>query len=253
MTAFAPSIDTRFAYVEALVDMVIAGRSKSLIVCGDGGLGKTFTVTSRLRAASLVTEHESNKASLVNGVMVIEYDYESVKGFTTPKALYRALHRNRERLVLFDDCDSVWKDATSVSILKAALDSYDERWVTWLSEARQDDLPATFRFDGRIIFISNLSLAQLDQAVLSRALYVDVTMTAEEKIERIRTLAPKIRPEVALSVKQEALEVLAQYAETAGDLNLRTFLKVLDIRLAGRADWRELARYVITAIERKES
>lgn len=288
MTSTPPTIDTRFAYIEALVDMVISGASKSLIVCGDGGLGKTFTVTGRLKRAGLrartdvgrqvvETAQVSTPRVTINGPkqkikggwmytyetesasqgqhstprgITGTYDYDVVKGYSTPGALYQVLYDNTDRLVIFDDCDSVWKDPVSVSILKAALDSYDERWVSWLSKSR-GDLPATFEFKGRIIFISNLSLAQLDQAVLSRALYVDVSMSPNEKIERIRGLVPKIRPTVALSVKHEALSLLAECASNAGDLNLRTFLKVVDIRLAGRADWRELARYVVTAIDKE--
>lgn len=286
-----PSVDTRFAYIASLVDMVAIGASKSLIICGDGGLGKTFAVTARLKRAGLRARtevqqqpasipvsapvfapvstryvstrqfrggstytYEAESSSQVNSgsargiVESAGYDYAVVKGYSAPKALYRALYENRTKLVIFDDCDSVWKDPVAVSILKAALDSYDERWISWLSEAKGETLPRSFLFEGKVIFISNLPLAGLDQAMLSRSLCVDVTMTVAEKLIRIASLAPTIRPEVARQVKQEAFNLLVEVADQAGDLNLRTFVKVLEIRLTGNPDWRELARYVVTAI-----
>lgn len=286
-----PSVETRFAYIASLVDMVAIGGSKSLIICGDGGLGKTFAVTARLKRAGLRARtevsqqpatmpttapvvapvstryvstrqfrggssyvYEAENASqgiLASPRAVVEstrYDYAVVKGYSAPKALYRALYENRTKLVIFDDCDSVWKDLVAVSILKAALDSYDERWISWLSEAKGETLPRSFLFEGKVIFISNLPLAGLDQAMLSRSLCIDVTMTVAEKLTRIASLAPTIRPEIARQVKQEAFNLLVEVANQAGDLNLRTFLKVLEIRLTGNPDWRELARYVVTAI-----
>lgn len=44
--------------------------------------------------------------------------------------LYMALFINRDKLIVFDDCDSVFGNIDSVNILKAALDSYDTRMVS---------------------------------------------------------------------------------------------------------------------------
>lgn len=280
-----PSVAARFSYVESLVDMVITGGSKSLIICGAGGLGKTYTVTDRLKRAGLRSRADVEAAGALNATVRsqysrtrnfrggstyvyeaesspqgqqtsarslqtgFDYDYVTVKGYSTAKALYRALYENRTRLVIFDDCDSIWKDRVAVSILKGALDSYSDRWVSWLSELTgANALPRSFLFAGRIIFLSNLPLGALDQAMRSRCQAIDLSMTTVEKLERIAALAPGIRPDVAREVKQDAFNVLVQFAHVAGDLNIRTFLKVLDIRLTDRADWRDLARYVVTAI-----
>jgi hypothetical protein len=228
------SINQRFEFIGELVNMVLDQTSKSVIITGSGGLGKTYTVTQAVRAANM-EEGE---------------DFEIVKGFTTPKSLYRLLYNNRERLVIFDDCDSVWDNPTSVSLLKAALDSYETRKLSWLSEMRgdEDDLPQQFDFEGRIIFVSNLALSELDQAVLSRCLYVDVSMTPEEKIERIKAIMKDILPQMNKAWKEESLALLSEHAETIGDLNIRTFLKVCEIRQRDTENWKELAEYVITAL-----
>lgn len=234
-------INQRFEFIEDVCDMVITGESKAVIVSGSGGLGKTFTVTKCLKDAGLADSQDEDEEGA---------DFTVVKGYTTPKSLYRLLYENRERILIFDDCDSVWDNPTCVSLLKAALDSYETRRIGWHSEIRgdaEDDLPQSFLFEGKVIFVSNLSLSQLDQAVLSRCLYVDVSMTPEEKIARIKKIMPSIDPNCPMATKQDALDLLSKLADQVGDLNIRTFLKVLEIRKKNAANWKDLAEYVVTA------
>jgi hypothetical protein len=243
-------INTRFTFIEEVVDMVAAGDSKSVIITGDGGLGKTHTVMDRLASRGLECaevaidgdEEEQEEGTTRRGAG----DYVVIKGFVTSRALYDLLYENRDRLIVFDDCDSVWEVPTSVSLLKAALDSYDKRTISWLT-ATSPDIPRSFEFTGRVIFVSNLHLGELDQAVLSRCLYVDVSMTTEEKIERIRHVAPRVRPDMAQDAKDEVIELLDSVRDQIGDLNIRTFLKACEIRSRNSANWRDLVEYVVTA------
>lgn len=227
-------VDRRFQFIAEIVNMVITGESKSVIISGSGGLGKTFTVMECLQQAGLtnVDDFEENEgAEELDITQEILGDFAVVKGFSTPKALYRLLWTHKDRIIIFDDCDSIWRDDVSVSLLKCALDSYDTRRIHWHSEIRDDsDLPQSFEFCGKVIFVSNLSLTQLDQAVLSRCLYVDVTMTPAEKIQRITTVLPNIRPDMTDEMKSESLALLRENQEVIGDLNIRTMLKVLEIR-----------------------
>lgn len=254
-------VNTRFDFITEVTDMVVRGESNSVIITGSGGLGKTYTVMGCLKkaglkavAARVVESDEVDPEDLEEGgsgeIVERKGDYEIIKGFVTPKALYRLLYVNAERLIIFDDCDSVWDNATTVSLLKAALDSYDTRTISWFSESKSDDddLPQQFEFKGKIIFVSNLALTDLDQAVLSRCLYVDVSMTAQEKVARIKTLAPKIRPDMTKAAKEECIKLLEEHADRIGDLNIRTFLKVCEIRHKDTANWQDLAEYVITAL-----
>lgn len=241
-------VNQRFEFIEEVTNMVVAGESNSVIITGSGGLGKTFTVMECLKKNKLdevyFEKEDDDDGAPARG------DYEIVKGFVTPKALYRLLYNNRERLIVFDDCDSVWDNPTTVSLLKAALDSYDTRNISWFSEGRSEDdeLPQRFEFEGKIIFVSNLKLTDLDQAVLSRCLYVDVSMTASEKVDRIRALRDKIRPDMSAKLKDECIALIEEHAEQIGDLNIRTMLKVCEIRHNDKPNWRDLAEYVITAL-----
>jgi hypothetical protein len=243
-------VNTRFDFIEAVVDMVVTGESKSVIITGSGGLGKSYTVFKRLTAAGLDNVDDVEGAEELQELgMEIPGHFKVVKGFTTPKSLYRLLWNCKDKIIIFDDCDSVWDNPTTVSILKGALDSYDTRRISWLTELarKDDDLPMSFEFKGKIIFVSNLSLAELDQAVISRCLFVDVSMTPQEKIDRIKQISGAIRPDIAPDDKTAALDLIDKHKENIGDLNIRTFLKVLEIQHANPENWQELAEYVVTA------
>lgn len=226
-------INRRFTFLEQLVDMVVVGSSNSLLVTGPGGLGKTHTVMERVKMSGLKEED----------------DFKVIKGFSTPKSLYRAIYESSESLLIFDDCDSVLEHATSLNILKGALDSHGDRRINWLTERSDDALPDEFCFRGSIIFISNKNINEIDQPILSRALFVDLTMTADEKIERMAAILTQVKPEVSLTIKRECLDLLRSLQARIGDLNIRTLLKIIDVRIArpDAPDWAELAEYCVTA------
>jgi len=72
-------------------------------------------------------------------------------------------------------------------------------------------------------------------------------MTTEEKIERIRHVAPRVRPDMTKDAKDEVIELLDSVRDQIGDLNIRTFLKACEIRNRNSANWRDLVEYVVTA------
>jgi len=226
------NVNIRFGFIEKLVDMIVRDQEKSMVVTGSGGLGKSYTIFNRLKLNDLG-----------------EADFEKISGHMTPKALYRRLHESNGKIVVFDDCDSVLINDTSVNLIKSALDSYGQRTLCWASEmgGRETGLPTHFDFDGRVIFISNFSLVDVPQPIVSRALYVDVTMTPDEKIERITAIAPALCPDMGAAERNECVELLSRLRYKISDLNLRTMLKVASIRRANPAIWRDLATYMITA------
>ena len=229
------SITARFQFLEKFTNMVLDGITKSIIITGEGGLGKTYTVLEQLKNRNLVEDE----------------DYVIVKGYSTPKALYATLYENRHGLIVFDDCDSVLKDPNSLNILKGALDSYDTRKVSWLSKGFiDDDLPSSFEFNGQIIFISNMTSVKLDGAVKSRSMVIDVSMTLEDKIDRMRDILPNVLPEFGMGLKEEVLDYLADHAAEAKEFNMRTLIKCIKVRVAyGEADtWKDAVKYLLTSV-----
>lgn len=236
-------INERFEFIEQFVKMVAMGVSNSLIVAGPGGLGKTHTVTETL--------HSLGKKEM--GIGDQTGDYIFVKGHSTAKALYRTLFENNGMTIIFDDCDSVFKDPIGANILKAALDSYDKRVISWNAEfSEREDLPNRFEFVGRVIFISNLSAGQMPQAILSRSLKCDVSMTMEEKVERIATvvMSDEFMPQYGKDVKKDVVAFIRENAAQASDLNIRTATMVAKIRYEMECvggDWKRLALYTMVS------
>jgi hypothetical protein len=158
------------------------------------------------------------------------------------------LYENRNSIIVFDDCDSVLKDPVSLNILKGALDSYSKRIISWRADIKDEDLPTSFEFKGRVVFISNMSSSQLDQAIISRSMSVDVTMTAEQKVERMRFLVKEkdFMPDFDLVSKNDALNLIAKLADGVKELSLRTLIQVTKIRKSNpNNNWKELAEYAI--------
>jgi hypothetical protein len=108
---------------------------------------------------------------------------------------------------------------------------------------KNDEYPQQFNFTGQIIFISNKSRSAIDGAILSRSLTVDLTMTSDEKIERMSHILENVLPEYPIEVKKDALEFIKEYKDVA-NLNLRTLIMVSKMRLVNK-DWKEMAKYMI--------
>ena len=244
-------INERFQFLDDLTTMVANKNIPSEIVTGEGGLGKTYVVMKALRNAGLKDTRDfltNDTDEEDEDVWSKKGDYTVVKGYSTPKGLYRTLYENRNKLVVFDDCDSVLKDETAVMLLKGALDSYDERWINWNADPIKDDgLPRSFKFTGRVIFISNKPLFKIDQAIRSRSICVDLHMTAMQKIERMEQIVAEgeFMSEYSETIKQDALKFLEEHAENCNELNLRTLISVVKIRATSK-NWKKLAEYVVT-------
>ena len=109
---------------------------------------------------------------------------------------------------------------------------------------KNDEYPSQFDFTGRIIFISNKSKGSIDGAIKSRSLMVDLTMTPEEKIERLTFILPNILPEYDMVIKKEVLNFL-DIVKSDVDINLRTFIMVTKMCNSFPKNWRNLAAYSI--------
>lgn len=234
-------INLRFKFVSDLVSMVAKRTAISLIVTGPGGLGKTHTVKTTLEMLGFrdVSGIEADSP---------ERSFKMIKGYSTAKGLYRELFQNRDSIIVFDDCDSVLKDPVALNLLKGALDSYDRRIISWNADIRDEDLPRSFLFNGRVIFISNIRREDLDLALKTRAYVVDLAMTFDQKIQRMQAMAESedFMPEFSIQHKQEALALIKNCGRAVTDVSLRTLQAVTRIRASAGRDWQSLAEYAIT-------
>lgn len=222
------TINERFEFLDDLTSMVITGVTPSLVVTGGAGNGKTNSVKKTIESNDLTDK-----------------DFVFFKGYSTPRGLYNTLYDNNGKLIVFDDCDSVLDDKISLNILKSALDSYEKRTISWMAKMNKgDEYPSQFDFTGRIIFISNKSKDKIDGAVKSRSLMVDLTMSPEEKIERLTYILPDILPEYDMNTKKSALNFLDNVKNDV-DINIRTFIMVSKMCKSFPDTWENLANYMI--------
>jgi hypothetical protein len=240
-------INTRFGFVEKLVTMVATGVQPSAVITGEGGLGKTYTVTKTL------AEHGYKDITdlaefQVGAVINTRKCFTMVKGYSTAKGLYRTLFENNKSIIVFDDCDAVLKDPVALNLLKGALDSYGKRIISWNADMRDDDLPRSFNFEGRVIFISNMDQDRIDQAIRSRSMMIDLSMTLDQKIDRMEYIAKssEFLPEYTTKSKTDALSLIRKVGKDAKEVSLRTLISVTKIA-ASNEDWEDLATYMLTA------
>jgi hypothetical protein len=238
------SINERFGFVSDMVCMLATGDQASVIVTGPGGLGKTFNVIKALEKSGL--KDISNLQEFeIDSRINLRKSFVVIKGYSTPKGLYRALYENRNGVIVFDDCDSVLKDPVSLSLLKGALDSYSKRIISWRADMKDDELPQSFEFKGRVVFISNLPSCSMDQAIISRSLAVDLSMTTQQKVDRMRFLLGQsdFLPEFSPLLKTEAINLIETLKDKVKELSLRTLIQVTKIRKGAGTNWKNLAEY----------
>ena len=218
------------------VRLVARGISAGLFVFGSqGGLGKSRTVLRTLA-------DEGVSPVLVNSHI-------------TPLALYATLYHNRsERVIFFDDVDSIFGSMSHLGLLRSALRG-DPRVVTYGS-SQLDDLPGSFIFESRLIFSGNVIPHRNDafKAVLSRCDIFQLDATQQEVIELMRRVASAgnetLTPDDCLEVED--------FIEQNGDdraISLRllepSFRKVIYARSEG-LDWRPLVMTQLKSLGRKE-
>lgn len=239
-------INERFGFVEKMVSMVAKKTIASAIITGQGGLGKTHTVLKALKEHGMQDTTDLSQFE-IGAKINTPKAFRLIKGFSTAKGLYRTLFEGNGQVLVFDDCDSVLKDPVALNLLKGALDSYGERWISWNADFKDDDLPKSFKFTGTIVFISNMDLHKIDQAVKSRAMCVDLSMTTEQKVERMEVLVaePEFLPEYSKNFKEDAIGFIRENMNSVANLSLRTLIATTKIRAEG-GDWKQLAKYVIT-------
>ena len=213
-----------FTNLARLTKMVGRGIQPSLVVTGGAGTGKTHLVKQTLSDMGLV---EST-------------DFVHFKGRATPAGLFITLYENSDKIIVLDDCDSVFKDDDAVNILKGALDSYDSRKISYITSKSLKDtygaeIPRHFEFTGRIIFISNIDQSKLDEAIRSRSFVADIDMTQDQMFTRIEQLMPNMETRIPIVAKEQALQLMKELnVEFNGlDVNLRSFIKAARICAMG--------------------
>lgn len=243
-------ITRRFRALDVMAQATINGLNNALIVSGPAGLGKSYSIEASLK-----------EAEVLHGIR-----FESIKGFVRATGVYKMLYEMREpgSVIVFDDADSVLLDDISLNLLKAALDTTEERWISWRSESKMEGsdgefLPNSFLFEGQVIFITNLDfegmiergskIAPHLEALLSRSHYLDIDIrTPREYIIRIKQVCRHgMLRKKGLTADQEAevIDYMVRHADRLRELSLRMALKLATMLKMDPKGWQELAEVTV--------
>jgi hypothetical protein len=238
-------IRERFEVLDSMTKAAVRGKAPAIVVSGPAGLGKSFSVER-----------------IVKGFDPDQQRSTFVKGYVRPTGLFRTLYnfRHKGNVIVFDDADSIFGDETSLNLLKAACDTADERFISYMVETNLKDeedekIPKTFQFEGTIVFITNYDfdhlidagnkLAPHLQALISRTHYIDLMMkTRRDYVVRIKqVLGAGMLKDKGFTEDEEG-EIIA-FIETNIDklreLSLRMVLKIASLMDINPTGWEKTA------------
>lgn len=241
-------IRERFEILHDMTRAATTGDIRAMIVSGPPGVGKSFGV-----------EQEIEKATLFDQVAGRKLRAEVVKGSATALGLYATLYKYSDPncVLVFDDCDSILLDDTSLNLLKGALDSGKKRTISWLSDSnmlRRDGIPDKFNFNGSVIFISNIKFDNMKsqklkdhlEALQSRCHYLDLTLDSmRDKILRIKQIAADGALFADYDFDQCTQDVIIEFMDSnknrLREMSLRMALKIADLRKSFPNNWQRMA------------
>jgi hypothetical protein len=242
-------IRERFDMLKDMTKAVKKGSVRAMIVSGPPGVGKSHGVEEVLERYAMMETLGAGKT------------HEVIKGAMSPIGLYCKLFNmaDKGKVVVFDDCDSIFQDDLSLNILKAALDSKKNRWIHWNTDSfklRNEGVPDKFKFEASAIFITNLKFDKVKgklrehlSALESRCHYMDLTIdTDKDKVLRIKQVVSdgmlddrKIDDEV----KEDIMDFVDINKNRLRELSLRTVLKVADLAEAFPTKWEAMAENTV--------
>jgi hypothetical protein len=241
-------IGERFDILDQMTKATIAGDVRAMIVVGPPGVGKSYGVEKQLEHSGLFDQLSGRRVK-----------YEVIKGAMTPIGLYCTLykHSDKNNVLVFDDCDSVFQDDLSLNILKAALDSGKKRRIYWNSDSamlRREGVPDMFDFKGSCIFITNLQFQNLKskklqdhlEALQSRCHFLDLTLnTMRDRFLRIKQIYLKGELFADYDFTQEQGDEIIGFMESnqsrLREMSLRMALKIADLTKVSADNWKALA------------
>ncbi|SVB05017.1 uncharacterized protein METZ01_LOCUS157871 [marine metagenome] len=241
----------RFEILERMTKATKKGDVRAMIVSGPPGVGKSYGVETVLE-----------KYEVVNTLADTKPKSEVVKGAMSAIGLYCKLHELKEKdnILVFDDCDSVLLDDLSLNILKAALDSKKVRRICWNTDShmlRREGVPGAFEFKGSVIFITNIKFDNVRskklrdhlQALESRCHYIDLTIdTIREKLLRINQIVRDgmLKPyDLPQGTEKKVVDWVWDHKRRLREISLRTVLKIADLAKAFPDIWESMAEQTV--------
>lgn len=234
------------SYERTLKGVIMDGYPKSLIAYGTGGLGKTYTLDKVMEANQVrVYDQEINPSS-------DQYDAVVIKGGTGIRDMWTIICKNRDKLIVFDDCDSMWDPSqeSAQNILKGMLDTTGDGSVRYGQAGKDEDgiqLPKQIKFTGQVIFVSNLKREAFPQPLISsRCGAIDLTMSKDETLDKLLEIKDHVKLrgkggaelEIPTASRDAAYDFFQRHKNQLdiGQVNARLFAQVAQVHKMMSAD-----------------
>jgi hypothetical protein len=243
---------TRFDILEKMTKAAKKGDIKGMVVVGPPGIGKSHGVEKVL-----------DKHATLSALAGSEEKYEFVKGKVSALGLFMKLwyHRKKDHVIVFDDCDDIFHEDTSLNLLKAALDTKAKRRICWNTDSRKladENIDNVFDFEGSVIFITNVKFDNIRskklqdhlKALESRCHYLDLEINTEYEIMlRIKQITLDGMLD-SYGFTQDTVDEIIEYVETnkgrLRELSLRSMIKIADLAKAFGIDaWQDIADHTM--------
>lgn len=241
-------IHDTFESLNEITEAARKGIMRGVIISGPPGIGKSYGVERTLEQGDVIAKLEGSKTS-----------YEIIKGNASAIGIYKTLYDNRKAnsVTVFDDCDEVLFDQTSLNMLKAALDSSTKRVLHWRTESRvleDSGIPRSFEFNGSVIFLTNINfdatrnskIAMHLSALKSRCHYLDLGISNQrDQLLRIKQIVRDGMLNCYNFVENEEdiiVDYIKENADYMQELSLRMVSKIADIvKMKGIDNWVPMA------------
>lgn len=263
-----------FQDIEDMTELVAKGKCKSLIICGQAGIGKTHSATSKLKQ---LLGDQPGKWFYHSGMKA------------SPVSFYNKTFEERNGIIVWDEADSLLKNDDIVMMLKPALDTSGDntmeysrgKSMTGMSReeieayAREVDalvaqgkilapiptkgeyvqVPGKFYFNGSMIFISNMPAKSIESAILSRSIFIDVKLCASDVNKRIMSIMKIKHKNYSAEQLEEFADALGgfatsnepvkymtpEYARKNKPVTIRSMEIAIQMKEAGLKNWARLA------------
>ena len=244
-------IEEKFYILNLMSHASINNTVRSLVVSGSPGTGKSFGVMK------LIEKKQKEDPSFVSVVL---------KGSVSAIMLFSTLYECREKnsILVIDDCDAVVEDVETLNMVKAATDSSSKRFISYTklsSYLEEQGIPNTFEFCGSVIYLSNINfvkeierkskIAPHITAFVSRSHYIDVSLeTTREQLIRVLMVVGSEEFVIEHNVSKRQIEELISYiqenVDTFREVSIRLVIKMVDLIRSFPKDWKRIARVTLS-------
>lgn len=203
--------DLVFDEISDYVTLAAKGLLPSLLITGQNGIGKVYNIDK-------ILDQFGKKQDT----------WTKISGKTTTESIYETLWKNNDKIVVFENCDNIFKDPDSIVLINKLFENTESRELSigsqkdgfvyasdldnnvdiadrvneWSSAHDKDGLPDHFIFEGQAILITNMDKAELfkkDEELLNKCTSIDIVSSAQDVIKRMETILPNIKIYKALA------------------------------------------------------